>query len=143
MTAHARRRTDLRSIRLLGRIPVLARVVLFGITIATAGAALLAVTPAATITPERAWGLPFFGLVIAFAIAAALLFRGAGRRWWLAALLSAAFAGGGVLAYTTWERGFVAQARRETVLNHRYPLLLQEQLDHWRGRGEPAPAGAP
>ncbi|MGI9644651.1 MAG: putative bifunctional diguanylate cyclase/phosphodiesterase [Ilumatobacteraceae bacterium] len=69
MTSPARRRTDLRSIMLLGRIPVVARVVLFGIAIAAAGTVLLAATPSATITPDRAWGLPFFGLVIAFAIA--------------------------------------------------------------------------
>jgi hypothetical protein len=79
----------------------------------------------------------------ALVFAAALLFWWAGRRRWLAALLSAAIASGSLLAYTAWERGFVARARRETVLNHRYPVLLQEQLDHWRGRNEPAAADAP
>lgn len=47
------------------------RVLVFGGLLAIAGVALLLITPSATSSPERAWSLPFFGLVIAFGLAEA------------------------------------------------------------------------
>lgn len=41
-----------------------------------------------------------------------------------------------VVAYASWEPGFVARARRETVLNHDYPVLLQEQRARWQAAGQ-------
>jgi diguanylate cyclase (GGDEF)-like protein len=46
-------------------------VLVFGGLLAIAGAAMLLITPSATTSPERAWSLPFFGLVIAFGLAEA------------------------------------------------------------------------
>ncbi len=60
----------------------------------------------------------------------------------LAALLAAGLLIAGLLAYRTWERDFRARARRETVVFHRYPVLLSLQLDRWRGTVH-AEAGPP
>ncbi len=47
------------------------RVLLFAAALTTVGVVLLALTPAPTAMPERAWELPFFGLVLAFGVAEA------------------------------------------------------------------------
>jgi len=63
----------------------------------------------------------------------ALLFRWIGHRRVLATMLTAALAGASFVAYIAWEERFAARARRETILNHRYPELLREQITRWRG----------
>jgi len=69
----------------------------------------------------------------ALLLAAVLVVRGGRRFPVLAALVAACFLVAGLLAYRTWERGFSARARRETIVFHRYPVLLSLQLDRWRG----------
>jgi len=69
----------------------------------------------------------------ALLLGAVLVVRGGRRLPVLAAFVAALLLVGGLLAYRTWERGFCARARRETVFFHRYPELLSLQLDRWRG----------
>ena len=47
------------------------RVLMYAAFLAAAGAGLLILTPDALITPDRAWAMPFFALVIAFGLAEA------------------------------------------------------------------------
>ena len=54
-----------------GRLPSRLRVLGFATLLAILGAVLLAVTPDAALSPERAWTLPFFAVVIAFGAAEA------------------------------------------------------------------------
>ncbi len=68
----------------------------------------------------------------AVALGMALLFRWFGRRRLLATMVAAALATTSLLAYAAWEKGFTARARRETILNHQYPVLLSQQLARWR-----------
>ena len=67
----------------------------------------------------------------ALALALGLVLVAARGRRAAAALLAAALVAGAVPAYLAWERGFVARARREVVLNHHYPELLREQRARW------------
>jgi hypothetical protein len=51
-------------------------------------------------------------------------------------LLLLGFLGLALQGYLSWEGDFVGRARRETVLNHDYPSLLQDQLGRWRAAGQ-------
>jgi hypothetical protein len=79
------------------------------------------------------------GYRIAFVTAALLLAGGVDlgarrlrRPAWVAATLAVFAVAGAIAAYGSWERGFVARARRPAILNHDYPVLLHEQLERWR-----------
>ena len=69
--------------------------------------------------------------VAALLAAIALAVAATRRHLRLAALLSTLFVALGIPSYLAWERSFIARARVETVLNHRYPELLREQLARW------------
>ena len=53
------------------RVSPSVRVLTYAAFLAGAGAVMLIVTPSATVSPERAWSLPFFALVIAFGLSEA------------------------------------------------------------------------
>jgi hypothetical protein len=69
----------------------------------------------------------------ALLLGAVLVVRWGRRHTVVAGLLASCLLIAGLLEYRTWERGFCARARRETVVFHRYPELLSQQLDRWRG----------
>ncbi len=74
LVVNARRRRRRRTVRgallrAVGRVAPTTRVLLFAAALAGFGLLLLSITPSAAAEPERVWTMPFFGLVIAFAIA--------------------------------------------------------------------------
>jgi len=81
-------------------------------------------------------------LVLAYRVAATTALLGAialslvapGRRRLLGVLVAMILAVLGARSYLAWERAFVAGARTDAVLNHRYPELLREQLARWSTR---------
>lgn len=79
-------------------------------------------------------------VVLAAVLAARLAFsaRGLGPRPARVALSIAlvVLSGLALVAYRSWERGFRERALREGVMNHDYPVLLQEQLTRWRVAGQ-------
>ncbi len=81
-----------------------------------------------------------FGTAIFLAGAAALTFLapwlGNRRAWVVASIALIGLSGLALVAYRSWEHRFAERARRETVMNHDYPVLLQEQLTRWRAAGQ-------
>ena len=56
---------------LVGRMTPRSRVLIFATLLAGLGVGLLALTPAATLTPQRSWTPPFLALIVTFALAEA------------------------------------------------------------------------